>query len=427
MTHDAPRSESPNRDKWAYATIALALTIIAVQIAAGIGNGEGLTWDFANYYDAGHKVAAGELATLYDPSAAIEGRPPQGRMAYLGPPLSAVLFVPLAWLTPQDALIAFKIENAVATVLAVALLFWCHRRAGAASFGSARAFAAVFCLAAATFQPFWEVYHLGGQATPTSFLALAIGLCCYVHGRDFPAAVSVVLAVAIKPGFAPALVVMAVLAGRRFIACAAATGLLLAAVSILWSGWPVHAAFLERLAARTPKVWPFNSSLTVAFDNLRAMPNPPVDPSIASRLALAIRTAAAGLLIVVMAVHRKSASRGNPRRHFDMVIAMASCLLFLPVVWEHYLALLFIPLAYALVVCPRLPRRAQYLLAAVFVVSMTQTVQFTAWLDSIIYVNTAPELIAVGLFKSLPLALSMILLIAYGSQLAVAYQGPRDR
>ena len=419
-TEYAPPAQSAPQGKWAYAAIALAVSIAAAQIGVGIGKGEGLSWDFANYYDAGRKVAAGELAALYDPDAIIAGQAPQGRMAYLAPPLSAILFVPLAWFPPQEALVVFKVENAVASVLALALLFWCYRRMGAASFGSSRAFAAVFCLAAAAYQPFWEVYHVGGQATPTSFLALVVGLCCYVRGRDLIAAVFLVIAVTIKPGFVVALVMLAVLTGPRFMAYTTAAGLALAAVSILWAGWPLHAAFLERLADRGPKVWPFNSSLTVAFDNLRAMPDPPIAPATASRLALGIRIAATALLVAALAVQRSNIPSRIARRHFDIVIAIASGLLFMPVVWEHYLALLFIPLTYCLVACPRLPRPAQSLLAVVLILSMTQTVQFTGWLGSVVYLNTVPELVVIGLFKSLPLALTASLLIAYRRELAVA-------
>jgi hypothetical protein len=100
------------------------------------------------------------------------------------------------------------------------------------------------------------------------------------------------------------------------------------------------------------------------------------------------------------------------------VIAITSGLLVLPIVWEHYLALLFIPISYCLAVCPRLPRRARGLLTAIVVMSMAQDVSVIDRIRSLIYLNTWPELVAAGLFKSAPLALTAILLMAHRRELA---------
>ena len=46
----------------------------------------GSGWDFANFYDAGHKAAAGQIQDLYNPTAAIEGKPAEAELPYWGSP-----------------------------------------------------------------------------------------------------------------------------------------------------------------------------------------------------------------------------------------------------------------------------------------------------------------------------------------------------
>jgi hypothetical protein len=105
------------------------------------------------------------------------------------------------------------------------------------------------------------------------------------------------------------------------------------------------------------------------------------------------------------------------------VVAISAGLIVLPVVWEHYLALLFIPLSYCLAVGPRLSGRARGLLIAILILSMTQNVTVIERIRSVIYVNSWPELVAAGLFKSGPLALTAILLIACRRELIGASNG----
>src|SRR5262245_21632315 len=101
----------------------VVLLILAAGIVGGIVVNAGTGWDFANFYDAGHKVRAGEAQHLYEPFAPIGGKAPEGHLPYYGAPLSAVLLAPLASLPPAEALVAFKIQNSVALVIALWLLY----------------------------------------------------------------------------------------------------------------------------------------------------------------------------------------------------------------------------------------------------------------------------------------------------------------
>jgi hypothetical protein len=391
----------------------LALSIIAVQVGCGVTNREGLEWDFANFYDAGRKAAADQAGSLYDPAATIAGAPALGRMTFLGTPLSAGLYVPLSWFAPPVSLVLFKVQHTLATAAALLLLFRLHRQTGQRSFGSSLTFAAVFTLAVAVYQPFWEVYHLGGQTTGAVLLLLVSGAFCHVRGHQFLAALAFALAVVIKPGFVVTLAVLSWLSGRRFASYAAGVGTVLALASIAWAGWSPHAAFLQQLLSTRPEPWLFNSSVTVFLDNLQTMTAPPLAPAAASVASTAIRVGIAGFLIVSVAGEASKLASDGGRRHLNAVVAISAGLLVLPVVWEHYLALLFIPLSYCLAVAPRLSRRAQLLLIAILILSMTQNVSVVERIRSVIYVNSWPELVAAGLFKSGPLALAAILLIAF--------------
>jgi hypothetical protein len=219
---------------------------LCVEIGFGVNNGQGLKWDFANFYDAGHKVIAGETHNLYDPSAPIEGKPAQGQTPFYGTPLSAVLYAPLAWFPPHVALLLFKIQGTLANLAGIVLLYWKQKRFGEVLFGNKALFLALFITVVAVYQPFWRIYHIGGQTTPTVFLALVLAFLWHVKGRYFLAAFCVALAVVIKPAFVIALVLLALLSGRKFMTYAAGIGLILATTSIALMGWPVHEAFLKR-------------------------------------------------------------------------------------------------------------------------------------------------------------------------------------
>src|SRR5690242_19898724 len=89
----------------------LVTLVLAAGIAAGIAVNAGTGWDFADFYDAAHKAAAGQIRDLYNADAAIEGRPAEAQLPFWGTPLSAYMLAPLAWMRPVAALVVFKIEN----------------------------------------------------------------------------------------------------------------------------------------------------------------------------------------------------------------------------------------------------------------------------------------------------------------------------
>jgi hypothetical protein len=408
------------------AMLAAAL-VLCLQIAFGITSGDGLKWDFANFYDAGHKALAGETAGLYDPTVLIEGNSPQGSLAFYGTPLSAYLYAPLALFSPVVALVLFKVLSTIANLAGLFILYTQYRKFAKPAFSNNTVFLSLFVIAVALYQPFWEIYQVGGQTTPLVFLALVLALRWHTEGRDNLAALCLVLAVAIKPAFLLALVVLACLSGlsgRKFIAYATGMGLSLAAISIVLMGWPIHAAFLQHIRTHIPKPWLYNSSLTVTFDNFQRLLDPQPDPFAFNVMSTIVRVAVTGLFIWVFARNRSRIVAGAPRRHLDFLVAVTSCLLLMPVVWEHYLALLFIPLSYCLAVQQLLPRYSVFLLGLIFLVSITQNIAIIEWLGDLITFNTRLELIAAGLFKSMPLALTALFFIFYHKAIVATHCSP---
>ena len=382
---------------------------LVLQVGMGLVNGQGATWDFANFYDAGHKVVAGETANLYDATVPIDGKPPQADMPFFGTPLSALVYAPLAWWTPPTALVLFKAAGTVAMVAGIALLFQLYRRRSGGEPGSA----SVFVVATVLFQPFWDIYHIGGQSTPFVFLLVVLALRAFVEDRDRAAGAWMAVAVAIKPAFALVFILLLLHGNRTLRVAAVGAGLGLAALSVRWTGWEVHELFLARIADTKPESWQNNSSLTVALDNLQLF-WPPAAALPFGTIGLAVRCAAAGVL--VWAYHRPGGAEelgGGARRHRDFLLAIIAGMLLMPVVWEHYLMVLFVPLSYLVFQWRRLPHRALVVLVLVFAATTVQNVMILEWLRWQFTMNSPAEAVVTGLLKTVPLAFTAWLFLAY--------------
>jgi hypothetical protein len=388
------------------------MLILSAGILLGIALPAGSGWDFANFYDAGHKVLAGQLKDLYDATALIQGKPPQGEMPYYGAPLTAALFAPLALLPPSVALVAFKIQNTVVLLVALWLLYrWTLPLAKKAGLDSSR-YRAIFLAAVLLFQPFWTIYRVGGQTTPTLFLGFVLALRCFTTGRMWAAALCMVTVIAIKPAFVFTLAILALFGGARFFAWTTAFGLALAAISVAFMGWGLHQAFLAHITENKVFPWIYNSSLSVFADNLSRV----IGPSSLLRMAGTLtRLLAAGLVFAAML-------RGRKRPEWVFLMSVVIGVVLMPVVWEHYLSVLFIPIAYWLAKLPRLDQSAVALIAAVCAFCVTQNLILVLTLDQLWQPHTVAAMMIAALFKSAPLILYTILVWRHGSGLAAPFE-----
>jgi hypothetical protein len=419
---------APVRDTDRRLTIAsLALLLVGAVIGIAVPAGPG--WDFANFYDTGARVAAGQLRDIYDPSTPIHGASPQGTMAFWGAPLSAIFYTPMAWLAPGTALVLFKIQNTLAYFVALLLLYVHTRRFAGDSPEAQSRFGALFAFLALIYQPFWTIYRVGGQTTPTIVLLLTVGLLTHTAGKRLWTVLCLVAVVLVKPAFLPILGILMLVSGARFLRDATLVGSAVALTSVAVLGWPIHREFLAVLARGATKSFPwlYNSSLYVSFDALRIIF--PAGPAGApSPVITAVVTAAkvCVLLLAVLVFVRSRAQMWVPaaRRHFDFLMTVSFCLLLSQTVWEHYLAVLFLPLAYLVAVRHQLGGPAVSLIWAVFFLSVWQNLIIVNVLRDSFRWESFAALLAVGLLKSGPLLLFLILLVRHRAEVYATYALP---
>jgi len=396
----------------------LAGGLIASAVPAGLG------WDFANFYDAGRVMLSGHHEQLLKTEKGpIDGAPPQGVLDFWGTPLSAWLYAPLALLSPQHALAAFKLENVLAYGAALWLLYAWLRRAVAAQALQQWRFAACYAGLALVYQPFWSVFRVGGQTTASVLLLLCIALFMHARRAFLRSSLLVVLAVMIKPALAIALLFLLLVSGLRF---ALSTGLwlaLLGALSIALMGWDIQLEFIHKMLTGAARVseWQYNSSLFTLPGELRrwnALQDGAAWPDGAfSAMLLLLKLALLASLVWVVRRTRPLLGTGA-REHFDFMLAIMAFLLLSQTVWEHYLSFMFLPLAWLLAVRPRLDR-AVMLMAVVFAAALPlQNIIVILLLQNLFAFDTLTAVLPVVVLKSAPVWLGWIFLLRYHRELA---------
>lgn len=383
---------------------------VAVAVPAGLG------WDFANFYDAGRRAAAGQIAELYQPDSPIRGQPPQGKLAFWSAPLSAWLYVPLAALEPETALITFKLQNVLAYAAAFFLLYLLHSPfAGPGVVGRWR-FTALFAFLCLIYQPFWAVFRLGGQTTPTVLLLLVLALAAHMGGRVALSSLLVVIAVLIKPALITLLALLILLAGWRFLGWTALYGGIAAVLSLATAPWALHLAFMSKMLSGAGRTfpWPWNSSLAILVG-----PLPAGWPQVTASLLLKAMVFVTFLHLIV----RSRAHTWPPpaRRHFHLLLAVLFFLLISATVWEHYLALLFLFLSYVVAQARAFPRPALFLVVAIFLLALGQNLIVVDALRHRFDFTSPIATAVVSLVKSGPLLLTLIFLWHHGRRWLDSY------
>jgi hypothetical protein len=408
----------------------LSIGLIVVGCAVAVAVPAGHRWDFANFYDAGRRVAAGRIQDLYLPGSPIDGGPPQGVMAFWGTPISAALYVPLGWFPPAAALVLFKIQNVAAYAVSLVLLFVFYRRFVPDSPLARARFGALFAFLCLIYQPFWTVFRVGGQTTPTVLLLFVLALVWHTQSRFWASAFCIVLATILKPALAPALALLLVISGLPFFINAAVWLAAAGVVSVLTMGWPVHAAFLSLMTGgvRDTFPWQFNSSLYVLIEHLRLALGTRGDTGFLRMLLMALPS---GLKLVLLATFaylflqsRRQRWPEAAQRHFHVLLAILFFILWSRTLWDHYLALLFVPLIYVVATRPYFSRGAMALIAGIFLLSIGQNLVLTEILHARLRLESPGALIAIALFKTGPLVLTLTLLWRHGHGLLRSHTAP---
>ena len=427
----ASREGMANRADQIYRRLTgLAITLMVAGCLAGIAVPAGLGWDFANFYDAGRRAGAGQIEDVYDPLSLIAGQTPQGSMRFWGAPVSAFLYTPMSGLSAETALILFKIENVLAFFATFVVLFFFSLKFLPHDRVARWRFAAVFAFLCLLYQPFWTVFRVGGQTTPTVLLLLTLALVAHVSGRVRWSALGVVLATLLKPALAPMLVYLMCVSGLSFLGASVGILAVVGLASLAWLGWPIHATFPELMLnnVQTTFPWPSNSSLYILIDNLRLALGPTADTGVPRVILVVLRYALRGTVLATV-VYLGVTSRAQlwpaeARRHWDFLLAILLFLLWSVTLWEHYLAMLFLPLIYVVAAHQHFSRRALGLVAAIFLLSLGQNLIFINFLREQFAFSSAPALVGIALFKSGPLLLTLVFLWGHAGEIFNSYTTP---
>jgi hypothetical protein len=407
---DAKQLESRHRTA---ATVFLSLMIIGCVV--GVAVPAGIRWDFAVFYDAGRRALAMDFAHLFDGHALIAGEPPQGTLQFWGAPISAFLYVPLAWLAPVWALTALKLQNVIAYLLGLYLLH-AHLQpmAGKTDLDKAR-FTAWFAGMALLFQPFWTVFRVGGQTTPTVFLLLVVGLLCHTRQRFWWSAIAFAAAVLIKPAFAPALLLLGLISGIGYFVRVAAVMTGIGVASVLLLGWPIHEEFLRNMlqgSVGAAVAWEYSGSLYVLLASLK----PLVSAGTAQALGMVGSILKIGVVVATIAlIWRTRSARLRPaaQLHYYYLIALGFFLFTAAVLWEHYLTALFPILAFVVANRSHFSAAARRIVVVIVALSIFQNLIVVRLIQGVIAVDSVPSVAIASLVKSAPVLLALYLMLRY--------------
>lgn len=411
--------------------IVFSIFLITAGAVAGILVPAGLGWDFANFYDTGRRAAAGQIADIYNPKSLIDGENPQGNLDFFGTPLSAYLYVPLSWLPAREALLAFKIENTLAYFIALMLLFRHMRQFVPEGRENRNQYAAQFAFAALLFQPFWTVYRVGGQTTPTVFLLLTLALIAHHKGSVKWSALWFIAIVMIKPAFASGLSVLMLVSGMQFFVFACILSGLLGLFSIVVTGWPLHLEFLSKMLAHAGFIapWYYNSSLYILIEHPKIwFEAHDILTGILPAFKILIQAAklafVCGFAWLVLKSRPYTVSIAA-RNHLRFNLALLFFLMISQTLWEHYLAVLFIPLSFVLAAKDRFNDEARAIVWAIIFLSMGQNLIFIHWLQSLFTFQSLWAVVAICIFKTAPLWMTLVLLWRHHRSLFDAYSAAK--
>jgi hypothetical protein len=297
-------SRAPQHALFALLPVAASLWLLSVASAHGI-----LAVDFRDdFWVAGSRVLHGNDPYLWSRAQVAAG------ISFPYPPLTAVLFAPLALLAPGQAAVLFTLLSIAA---GIGLL-------GAVSVRDWRLYGLVLLLSPVVTA--WQTGNL------TLVLALGVALVWRWRDRPMPAGLLLALLVCVKPIALP--LGLWLLASRRFAATAWAAGTVVALSLGVWAlvGLREITSWLHLLAVQGDLLYRKGYGVIALVAD--------------AGLGRAAGTATAAAATCVLGL----ACVGAARRRRDLAafaIAVAMMITISPQVDQHYFVLLLVPLAIA--------------------------------------------------------------------------------
>jgi N-acetylglucosaminyl-diphospho-decaprenol L-rhamnosyltransferase len=346
----APRARVP-----AATALALVAALLAVAYAgtvARIAAGGGFI-DFAHYYAFAIHVARG--GDLFDPSAsarlgeALALRVAGAPLKY--PPLFYVAMRPWTWLPFGASALAWLGLQQVLLLASAALLL--RRRAAE----PARLLAVLALVA--LFQPLVETLHLG-QTNVVLLALVTLGWWSARDARPWLAALSLGLAVHVKPQFGLPIAALWWIGQRGVAYRAAAVAAVGLAVGVAAVGPAAHVEWARHALAMPAYLhaWTLNVAPHAALHRLLdgALGRAVVEP-----LALGV---SAAIVAAVATALRGRPAPGTPAFDWAFGLAVAAVPLVAPIAEEHHFVVLLLPLALLALVPDAGPRASAALVVA---------------------------------------------------------------
>jgi hypothetical protein len=287
-------------------------------------------------------------------------------------------------------------------------------------------FTAAYVAWALAYQPFWTIYRVGGQTTPTILLLFVAALLGYIHRRVVATTFLLTLVILIKPAFVLPIGLLGLATGVWLCVALSLAGGISVALSILLAGSQVHADFM-RLMLDSTKVsasWVYNSAATVAIENLRLLTDPiryrAMRPANLTWAVDAARLVIGGIFLYSAWKARRTDGSfcEEARRSTTYLMCLTFGLALIPTTWEHYLSVLFLPLIHLFAVRNDLPRGARLLTWIALLLAAVQNLILIEWLDAHWAVDTLVEAIAIGLVKGGPILLAVWLFARYRAEIS---------
>lgn len=413
--------------RWAglfFVTLIVAGSIAGIMVPRGIG------LDFANFYDAGQKALSGQIGDLYDPFALIDGQEPLGHMAFFSLPVTSYFYAPFAGFVPYTSLILFKIISTLCIWSALIVLYLHLRKFSEPGTAERTIFFAGFALAALMFQPFWTIYQVGGQTTPLVMLLLIVGLLKFSNRAFWWAAACYVLVILIKPVFAPGLAFLFLFSDNRFRVASVVLSALAALGSFALLGWDVHMTLLQQLAHESGQLATpyYNSNMfgwvEPAFLNLTDYENLSALPGGLKLLTTGLRLAVIGGLVWMLLRLNRTSVAPVAKAHFAFVLSIMIPLILSPVVWAHYLAIFFVPLAHMLAFRREFPSLMLITISGALLFSVFQNLLVVNKIINKIDLDSWAEVFLLTAAKSVTMLLIVAAMLIWSRSYLKTYQNP---
>jgi len=384
------------------ALVLLSLTAVAILSPAG------MDWDFgANYYRVGVALFHGKVNELYSVDI---------RVGYKGAPITAYLFAPLGAWQPRSALLVFKLICAACCALGFWVLYPLFKQTSKSRIP--RAQLPFYLAAILSCGALWFLFKAGGQSTAHCFLLIAIAYAGYVRRNLWIAAAALSIAILVKPFLAPILFVFLFARDWQFLFRLAAFMSGEIALSVMLFGFKMHQEWIRqvgRVVGLTIQVWWNNSALWNVMDCLWFATSGPgirsfyklSDPMLTNEWMMVMHA----LRIVIFAAFgvltwRLTRLHGGieARRAIIFDAAILFCMIESPVVWPHYLLLLFPSLILAAARFGE-GQRTVAVLGILAIVSTLSTLSHSAqnWVLDLLRSHVVLEGLAAGILGSVTL------------------------